>query len=89
MPLITSRKSQHSAMVKDLYRSYQNSSLGPWAIGSKSTENNSGYLSRTGIWDKLVWASVRGGVLGGLLGNRLRTIIVVGGESLPASEADQ
>lgn len=77
--LSTRNKAQHQAVTQSLYKSYLSSSFGRWALPSRISDIDAGYLSRSGIWDKILWKNVRSSVLSGLLGDSLRSIIVLDG----------
>lgn len=46
---------------------------------NKVSDLAAGHVSRDGLWEKYIWSDFRGGILSGLAGESLRSVIVVGG----------
>lgn len=78
--LTTRTDKHHAAIVTPLHEAYLNNPLAKFVSGSKLSALANGYMSRTTTWDKLVWRGMRNGQLRGLAGDKLRALVVVGGE---------
>jgi long-chain acyl-CoA synthetase len=48
-------------------------------MNAKSSDIQAGYIARNSIWDKLVWSGLRNNALDGIVGDSLRSLIVIGG----------
>ncbi|KAK4686758.1 hypothetical protein P7C73_g3360, partial [Tremellales sp. Uapishka_1] len=68
----------HSAMISVLHQKSLSVPFGELAIRHKLPSIKAGHVSRDTLSDKYVWTGLRSSVLGGLVGDRLRAVIVVG-----------
>ena len=71
----------HETIVSALQEAYLGNPLARFVSGGKLAELANGYISRTGFWDRLVWGPLRNNTLQGIAGDKLRAMIVVGGQS--------
>ena len=78
-----SSREHHEALVRSLYRSFKSSFLGSFAAEHKLLGIQGGNVSRSGWLERLVWKSIRQRPLGGIAGDNLRAVVVVGGKSSP------
>jgi hypothetical protein len=76
-----STSKHHSALVSRLHESFSSHSFGAFAARHKLPSLRSGHVSRNGLWDKYVWSGIRESAFGGVAGEKLRGVIVVGGTS--------
>lgn len=69
-------------MVKALYSSYKGNGLAGLVSRYKLIGLQGGDVSRKGWWENMLWRPIRQKALGGLAGDKLRSLVVVGGESM-------
>lgn len=71
----------HEAFLYRLHLVYNSNPLADWALANTVPSIHDGYVSKNGFYNWLVWGEMRKWVFQGLLGKRLRAMIIVGGES--------
>lgn len=80
--LMCSSKEYHETIVKALYNSFKGSTLANLVAKYKLIGIQGGDVSRKGWWENLVWRPIRQRALGGIAGDKLRSLVVVGGKSV-------
>lgn len=71
----------HEAFLYRLHLVYNSNPLADWALANTVPSIHDGYVSKNGFYNWLVWGEMRKWVFQGLLGKRLRAMIIVGGKS--------
>lgn len=71
----------HAALIKNLHNSFLGHPFGGIAARHRLRSLQEGYVAREGLLDKFVWAPIRNSALGGIAGDDLRAVLVIGGKS--------
>ncbi|WWC67281.1 uncharacterized protein I206_101189 [Kwoniella pini CBS 10737] len=68
----------HHALLNRLQYTYTSHPFASLAARHKSHSIRAGHIDRDSLWDKVLWSGMRENVLGGIAGQRLRGVILVG-----------
>ena len=77
---ILSSSKHHSTLLSRLHEAFKAHPLSDFATRHRLPSLRGGHVARDGMWDKYLWSRMREGALGGVAGDKLRGVIVVGGE---------
>ncbi|OCF34867.1 hypothetical protein I316_03413 [Kwoniella heveanensis BCC8398] len=68
----------HHALVERLQYTYTAHPFAAVAARHKNHSIRAGHIDRDSLWDRVLWSGMRENVLGGIAGQRLRGVILVG-----------
>lgn len=75
----------HRALLDGLQFSYEAHPWASLAARHKARDLSYGHVSRDGIWDKILWSGMRENAVGGIAGQKLRAVILVGDAPSPTA----
>ncbi|WVQ82846.1 hypothetical protein IAT38_004981 [Cryptococcus sp. DSM 104549] len=75
----------HHALISRLQYTYEAHPYASYAARHKAHGLKAGHVKRDGLWDKVLWSGMRENVLGGVAGQRLRGVILVGDAPPPTA----
>nr|XP_031862082.1 uncharacterized protein CI109_002495 [Kwoniella shandongensis]KAA5529154.1 hypothetical protein CI109_002495 [Kwoniella shandongensis] len=75
----------HHALLDRLQYTYEAHPWAPLAARHKTSSIRAGHVDRHGLWDRVLWSGMRENVLGGIAGQRLRGVILVGDAPPPTA----
>ncbi|WRT63250.1 uncharacterized protein IL334_000153 [Kwoniella shivajii] len=75
----------HHALLDRLQYTYSSHPFATLAARHKGHSIRAGHVDRDSLWDKVIWSGMRENVLGGIAGQRLRGVILVGDAPPPTA----